>query len=141
MRGAQEIIDLLGLEPHPEGGWFKRFWSSPETVDTQRGSRNLVTSIHYLLSAGESSRWHRIHGSQETWIWQDGGELLLRTGGSGDAPVGSSEVRLGSASSGKPTYAVVDAEQWQTAHVADGEWVLVACFVSPGFDFVDWEAL
>jgi uncharacterized protein len=139
VRDATEIVAELDLEEHPEGGWFRRFWQSPLAVETPRGERSLVTSIHYLLSAGQQSQWHRIHGSQETWVWQDGGDLVLSTGGTGRRPQQSEEFHLGSASLGMRTQAIIEPSQWQMARVAAGDWVLVACFVSPGFDFADWE--
>ncbi len=139
MLSINDVAESLALEPHPEGGWYRRFWASPETIETRRGGRNLVTSIHYLLPADEESRWHRIIGSQETWVWQDGGELLVKTGGTGDEPLEIEQYRLGRASAGCSPHVIVEPSQWQSAAVLSGDWVLLACFVSPGFDFEDWQ--
>ena len=45
---AAEIVALLGLEPHPEGGWYRQtFADLPD-----HGGRARSTAIYYLLEAG-----------------------------------------------------------------------------------------
>ena len=139
MKTVDEVVVALELRPHPEGGWFKETWRAPGRVETERGTRNHATGVLYLLGSGDESAWHRVHGSQELWIWQDGGELLLRTGGFAETPGAEGQYRLGPASAGHEPQVMIQAGQWQAARVAVGDWVLVSCIVSPGFDFADWE--
>jgi len=67
---ADEIIRLLDLVPHPEGGWFR------ETFRDQSEPRAHSTAIYYLLKAGERSHWHRVDAA-EVWHWYAGGPLAL----------------------------------------------------------------
>ncbi|WNM25040.1 cupin domain-containing protein [Demequina capsici] len=131
----------LGLEPHPEGGWFRRHYTSPIAVQTEGGDRPAVTMIHYLLAPGESSAWHVV-SSDEVWLWHGPGALELNLGGSGDLPAAGEEVttvRLGpSAVGGDQQQCLVPAGTWQSAQLAGTDECLVTCVVSPGFDFADW---
>jgi predicted cupin superfamily sugar epimerase len=71
---AAEVIALLGLERHPEGGWFKQTF-----VDEVPGGRAHSTLIYYLLERGDRSAWHRVD-SAEVWHWYAGAPLELRIG-------------------------------------------------------------
>lgn len=122
----------LGMERHPEGGWFRETWRHPSTVDTPRGTRSLVTCVAFLLQPGDVSAWHRV-ASDELWLWQGGGPVLLTVGGSGAASVAGSSVTLGVGGQ-----YLVRADEWQTAAPASDDATLVACVVSPGFDFADF---
>ena len=122
----------LGLARHPEGGWFRETWRHPSTVDTPRGPRSLATCVAFLLQPGELSAWHRV-ASDELWLWQGGGPVTLTLGGSSSAPVAGASVTLGVGGQH-----LVSASEWQTAVPASDEATLVACVVSPGFDFVDF---
>ena len=121
----------LGLEPHPEGGWYRETWRVPGTVTTPYGDRSPATCIAFLLQPGESSRWHRVR-SGEMWLWQAGGPLLLRLGGTADAPQEAAVVELGPGDQH-----LVQPGEWQAAEPGRDQAVLVACVVSPGFDFDD----
>ncbi len=124
----------LGLEPHPEGGWFRRTWTSAHPVETAGGTRPAATCIHYLLTPDESSAWHVVT-SDELWLWHGPGRLELRRGGTGAAPDETDAIVLGP---GEAAQALVPAGVWQAARPLDDLEVLVSCFVSPGFDFADW---
>ncbi len=65
MTGPDDVIAALGLEPHPEGGWFRETWREPAT-----------TAIYYLLRAGERSHWHRVDAT-EIWHFYGGDPLEL----------------------------------------------------------------
>jgi predicted cupin superfamily sugar epimerase len=135
------LAELLDLQPHPEGGWFRRTWTSTVPVVPPGAGPDVVrptaTAIHYLLCAGEESRWHRVR-SDELWLHQRGVPLELRLGGTGDAPADSSVVVLGSeVETGQQPQVLVPAGTWQAAGPAVAD-VLVSCVVSPGFDFADW---
>ncbi|GAA1862042.1 cupin domain-containing protein [Pseudonocardia ailaonensis] len=120
------------LAPHPEGGWYRRTWTSPVTVETDHGPRPTATAILYLLDA--ESRWHRVR-SAELWLWHSGSPVALRTGGTGPAPAGPLERFLGP----ELPQIEVPAHHWQAATLLGPEPALVSCVVSPGFDFADFE--
>src|SRR4051812_49925021 len=83
------LADLLDLQPHPEGGWYRQTWASPESVILPDGrERALATLIHFLLPAGESSDWHRV-ASEEVWL-VDPGSGVVELGGDGEGPAGGS---------------------------------------------------
>jgi predicted cupin superfamily sugar epimerase len=101
-------------------------------VDTPRGQRALVTCVAFLLRPGERSAWHRVE-SAEMWLWQGGGPMLLTVGGFDSAPVPGFSVELREGGQ-----YLVRAGEWQCAAPATDEPSLVACVVSPGFDFADF---
>lgn len=130
---------LLELEPHPEGGWFRRTWAAGHAVDTPGGERPAATCIHYLLAPGEQSRWHVVL-SDELWLWHGPGALELSFGGEEAEPSDAPQtVVLGpDLAAGQRPQWVVPAGTWQAARLAGDTEVLVTCVVSPGFDFADW---
>ena len=122
----------LGMQPHPEGGWYRETWRHGSTITTPRGERALATSVAFLLLPGEESAWHRV-ASDELWLWQGGGPVRLTLGGSAEAPAEDESIVLGPGGQ-----SVVPANVWQTARPAEDRATLVACIVSPGFDFADF---
>lgn len=125
---AGEIIAKLGLQRHPEGGWYRETWKGPEV-----GGRASGTAILFLLRAGERSHWHRVD-ADEIWLWHAGASLVLSMG-----EEAAREVRLGPDVLGdEVVQAVVPAGWWQAAR-STGEWTLVSCTVSPGFRFEGFE--
>ncbi len=127
---AGAVIDRLGLQPHPEGGWYR------ETVRLvgADGGRGACTSILFLLEAGKTSHWHRVDAA-ELWLHQAGGALTLRTSDDGAVV----ERRLGpDLLAGDELQAMVAPGQWQAAEAGD-QWVLVGCVVAPAFDFAGFE--
>lgn len=130
-----ERAAALGMEPHPEGGWFVRTWTSTDKVATQGGPRPAATLIHYLLEAGQASSWHVV-SSDEVWLWHGPGRLDLQLGGTGSTPEDGPIHRLGDAGD-ELAQVVVPAGTWQRSLPASAE-VLVSCLVSPGFDYADW---
>lgn len=132
MSERPELAEALDLQPHPEGGWFRETYRSPvEFVpDGYDGPRASATAIHFLLFPHEQSAPHTV-GSDEIWLWQRGGPLLLNIGGA--------EVTLGpDVERGQLLQAVVPAGVSQAARPAGDEYVLVSCVVAPGFDFADF---
>jgi predicted cupin superfamily sugar epimerase len=127
------IAARLGLEPHPEGGWYRRTWSSPELVVTSDGRRRpTATAIVFALAPGETSAWHRV-ASAELWLWHGPGELQLEIGSAGAQP-GEGEVSVLDA---EHPQLLVPADRWQRT-LPGAQTVLVSCVVSPGFDFADF---
>ena len=128
---AQEIIELLDLAPHPEGGHFGENFRH-QAPDGERGA---ITAIYYLLAAGEISRWHRVDAT-EIWHWYAGAPLLLEQSSDGMSVTAQT---LGSAlAAGQRPQAVVPAEVWQAARSL-GDWSLVGCTVAPAFQFEGFE--
>lgn len=133
------LADVLDLQPHPEGGWYRQTWVAPETVTLPDGrTRATATLIHFLLPAGESSAWHRV-ASDEVWIAHTG-SVVLELGGGGGAPDASLQsVVVGlDLTGGEVAQAVVPAGVWQRTVPGPAD-ALVSCLVSPGFDFDDFE--
>ena len=129
---AQHWKTELGLEPHPEGGFYRRFFASPVTVRTANGERPTMTAIHYLLERGNYSAWHRLC-SHELWHWHAGGPVIVHCAG----PDGIASHKLGSQSELTLT---IEPNTWFAAEPApETGFVLVSCTVSPGFDFEDFE--
>jgi predicted cupin superfamily sugar epimerase len=128
---------MLGLEPHPEGGWYRRSWAASLPVRTEAGERPAATLIYFLLPPGEASAWHVVT-SDEIWLWHGPDALELQLGGTGVAPLASTTVILGSdEASGHRAQALVPAGTWQRTLPSSGE-TLVSCVVSPGFSFDDF---
>jgi uncharacterized protein len=143
-RVRPRTAELLGLEPHPEGGWYRETWrAGPESQpDGYPGPRAAATGIYFLLAPGEESAWHRVR-SDEVWLWHSGGPLTMLDGGAGDRPAeGATVVMLGPGlESGQVPQHVVPAGHWQAARPAVIQEVLVSCVVAPGFDFADFTLL
>src|SRR4029453_13929286 len=73
-----ELIALLQLQPHPEGGHYREVFRSPHAVQPgdARPRRCALTSIDFLLARGQFSAWHRV-ASDEAWHLLEGGSLRL----------------------------------------------------------------
>lgn len=128
---AREIIAILDLEPHPEGGHYRETWRGPAGAD----GRAVGTAIYFLLAAGERSAWHRIDAT-EIWHWYAGDPLVLTISTDG---ADSAATRLGRRlRGGEVPQAVVPAGAWQMAETL-GDWTLVGCTVFPGFEFSGFE--
>jgi uncharacterized protein len=126
-----EIIRLLGLEPHPEGGHFRETFRDAPGPDGRARS----TQIYYLLALGEVSAWHRVD-AVETWHWYAGAPLVLTISPDGhDAAAQLLGPDLGS---GQRPQGIVPAGAWQTAESL-GAWTLAGCTVAPGFEFSGFE--
>ncbi|MDQ4118534.1 MAG: cupin domain-containing protein [Actinomycetota bacterium] len=132
-----DLASALDLAAHPEGGWFRRTWTSPVSVETAHGPRPTATAILYLLDG--RSRWHRVR-SEELWMWHSGSPVVLADGGDGDAPDDTPPATLAPPDvDGALPQRRIPAGHWQRATLAGPEPALVTCVVSPGFDFADFE--
>jgi uncharacterized protein len=128
---AAEIIKLLGMQPHPEGGHFCQTFRDTQLID---GKREASTAIYFLLARGERSHWHRVDAA-EGWHWYRGAALRLMIAESGR----TSAVTLGpDLAAGQRPQAIVPAYAWQAAESL-GDWTLVGCTVAPGFDWAGFE--
>ena len=127
---ADDIISRLGLTAHPEGGYYRETFR-----DVPVNGRSQSTAILYLLKAGEVSHWHRID-AVEIWHWHAGSPLQLSQAIDGE---GVSDQILGNdLQAGQLPQIVVPFNAWQSAKSL-GDWTLVGCTVSPGFEFEGFE--
>lgn len=125
-----QIADLLGLAPHPEGGRFVETWRAAAAD----GERPTGTAIYFLLREGEVSQWHRVDAT-EIWHHYAGAPIRLRTVTDGEVV----ERTLGpDLVAGERPQLIVGEGEWQSAEPL-GEWSLVGCTVSPGFEFAGFE--
>jgi len=130
---AEDVIALLGLQPHPEGGHYIETFRD---TATDANGRSRSTAIYFLLKQGESSHWHRVD-AVETWHWHAGAPLRLRIAETMGAAV--QVLTLGSdLAKGERPQGIVPTRWWQAAESL-GEWTLVGCTVAPGFDFAGFE--
>lgn len=136
---AARLIEELGLAPHPEGGWYRELHRSAATVTPADGRppRAALTTIYFLLPAGEHSRWHRV-ASDEVWHFYEGHPIELLVAPPDLAHV--ERVRLGSALASNGPVHTVPAGWWQAARPRGG-YALAGCTVGPGFDFADFTFL
>jgi predicted cupin superfamily sugar epimerase len=129
---AQDIIRLLDLKPHPEGGYFRETFRDARQIS---GGRAASTAILFLLARGQRSLWHRID-AVEVWHWHAGAPLALDI-----APEGkqAEHVMLGcDLAAGERPQAIVPAQAWQ-AGTTFGDWTLCGCTVAPAFEFSGFE--
>lgn len=128
---ARDVIRMLDLAPHPEGGHYRETFRDPRQQDGRAAS----TAIYYLLEGGDCSAWHRVD-AVEIWHWYAGGPLALTISPNGHDATAH---RLGpSLGTDERPQVVVPAHAWQTAESL-GTWTLVGCTVAPGFDFSGFE--
>ncbi|SEM48897.1 cupin domain-containing protein [Streptacidiphilus jiangxiensis] len=128
----RELIEGLGLEPHPEGGFYRRVYTSPHAHAAAGGERPTVTSIYYLMTAAQPcGRLHRnrsdilhffLEGDPVEYHTVDAeGRLRVRVLGAGDA-----------------RDLLVPGGWWKASRLPEGaRYALVAEVVTPGFDFAD----
>ena len=127
---ADDVIRLLDLKPHPEGGYFRETFRDSETID----GRSLSTAIYYLLKAGEVARWHRVD-VVEVWHWYAGDPLELNLHDDSDP---RSFVLGPDLARGHRPQAVIPKQCWQSARSL-GAYSLIGCTVAPGFEFSGFE--
>ncbi|MEM7073572.1 MAG: cupin domain-containing protein [Pseudomonadota bacterium] len=123
---ADEIIATLKLEPHPEGGFYAPTWVADGP------GRAAGTAIYYLLRGADPHRWHKID-SAEIWHYYAGAPLVLSIAETEEGP--ARDLILGpDILSGARPQIIIPPWHWQVAR-STGDWTLVGCTVSPGFEF------
>ncbi len=122
---ADEIIAKLNLAPHPEGGHYRQTWVADGP------GRPSGTCIYFLLAEGEKSHWHKVDAT-EIWLYHAGAPLILSLS---ETEVGPAMEHLltPDLANGVPQI-IVPKDHWQAAR-STGDWTLVSCTVSPGFQF------
>ena len=133
---ARALVHELGLQPHPEGGWYAEVFRSTRPTDPGDGRQGRValTSIDFLLEHGQASAWHRVR-SDEVWHLLEGEGLVLWL-----LPPDLSRVErveLGPVAAGRRPRHVVPADWWQAAEPV-GAFAYVGATVGPGFEFADF---
>ncbi len=137
MLTAQHWIDVLDLEAHVEGGYFRRTFQAdhrPRTP-TPAGERYTLTSIHYLLTHWSPvGHWHlnrsdilhfHHHGEPVTY------HLLDPDGRYSTAVLGQDPDQ------GQLFTVAVPGGTWKAAQLTTGDHALISEAVAPGFDYAD----
>lgn len=131
----EEIVEKYQMQAHPEGGFFAETYRSELEFDTARGKRSASTAILFLITRDSISHLHRLT-SDEGWHFHLGDPLrLVQITKSGELI----ETIMGpEISKDQKLQHIVPAGDW-FASTSLGEYSLVGCTVSPGFDFQDFE--
>lgn len=129
---AEDIVRLLDLAPHPEGGFYRETFRDPNAP----GGRAASTAIYFLLPGGAPSRWHRVDAA-EGWHYYAGAplELMIEQNGRRRSQIIGVDLN-----SGERPQGMVPAGAWQAARSL-GTWTLVGCTVAPGFEFAHFEVI
>ena len=128
---AAALISALDLVPHPEGGHYREVFRD----SAPGGERGALTSIYYLLRAGERSHWHRVD-AVEIWHYYAGDAIALLVSANGKT-VDRHELGAEIAAGQRPQI-VVPPRAWQSAEPL-GAWTLCGCSVAPAFEFAGFE--
>ncbi|WP_424942795.1 cupin domain-containing protein [Aliiroseovarius crassostreae] len=127
---ADDIIRHLDLTSHPEGGYYRETWK--DTDSTTLPDRPSGTCIYFLLKADEASHWHKVDAT-EIWLYHSGAPLILSLSETDHGP--ATDHRLGpDLAAGEDPQLIVPKDHWQAAR-STGDYTLVSCTVSPGFQF------
>ena len=129
----RSVVGALGMQPHPEGGWYVETWRAPEPPG---GGRPAASAILYLLAEGDRSHWHRVDAA-EIWQWSAGAPIEVGIAATDDGPVATHRLG-GDVLAGETPQVVVPAGAWQAARSL-GTWGLVGCIVAPAFSFDGFE--
>lgn len=125
-----QIIDHLQLSQHPEGGWYRQTWQGENDRPANDG-RASSTCIYFLLQSGESSHWHKVDAT-EIWLYHAGAPLILSLSATDQGPA-IDHLLTPDLTKGAPQLIVPECH-WQAAR-STGDYTLVSCTVSPGFQF------
>jgi uncharacterized protein len=135
---ASELISRLGLDSHPEGGYYGEVYRAQQMVITEsKKERSALTTIFFLLTEGQKSAWHRVKG-EEAWHYYEGNTLELYQADPGLERY--SVTSIGPVVDDIRPVAVVPGGYWQAARTT-GDYTLVGCTVGPGFEFEDFVLL
>ncbi len=143
MKSIDKIVTQLGLEAHPEGGFYKETYRSTGSIvssslpEGYQSSRNYATCIYFLLTSENFSAFHKIK-QDEIWHFYKGSPIslhILTKAGSYEKHMIGSDLERGEV----PQF-VVHGGDWFASEVeVPNSYALAGCTVSPGFDFADFE--
>ena len=123
---ADDIIAKLDLQPHPEGGYYRQTWVA------ENDGRPTGTCIYFLLKEGGSSHWHHVD-AVEIWHYYAGAPLVLSIAEKDIGPA-TDHILGPDLGANQVPQVIVPEGFWQAARTK-GDWTLVGCTVSPGFQF------
>lgn len=136
MNRIQQLVETLNLKPHPEGGYYSETYRAHSLIETQNGQRSLATSIYFLLTSSDVSKFHSIAG-EEIWFHHEGSPLtvhLLSDNGYEKLLVGPVD-RKGH----QPQQLVPEGAIFGSTVEDENSYAFVSCMVAPGFDFRDFK--
>ena len=131
------LIASLALKPHPEGGYFRRVFTSDYLCNTDLGHRPAMSSIYYLLTDDSPvGHWHRnqsdimhyfqLGSALRYWLISPEGELTT--------------VLLGpEINTGQQLQLLVPGGYWKASELESGQFGLLSEAVCPGFVPQDME--
>ena len=138
---ATDVIAALNLEPHIEGGYYRRTYQADHRacLETQQGPRYLLTSIYYLLTEQSPAGQFHFNQSDILHYFQLGDAIeynLIHADGSLQTLVMGSDVLAG-----QQLQLHVPGGIWKASRLLEGSngFGLISEAVSPGFDFADME--
>lgn len=138
MSEVRKLVEFYEMESHPEGGWYKETFRSQESITIENiGTRNLMTSIYFLLESHQTSNFHRIK-SDELWFYHSGSALTVHC----ILPNGEyKKIHIGPDFEKGQTYQALVPKGTIFGSTVDlrDSYSMVGCTVSPGFDFNDFE--
>jgi hypothetical protein len=136
---VDELVNLLGLAPHPQGGYLRELHRSAEMVapGDGRGERAALSTMYMLLLDGKPSRMHAV-AADEVWQFCEGAPVELLW----IAATGSDLRRatLGPAAPGQSPMVTVPGGCWRAARTG-GAFTLLSCALAPAFDLRDFRPL
>lgn len=134
---ADEIRQLLNLEPHPvEGGYYRRTYTSLGVVPLKRGVRPLGSAIYYLLEPDSFSEMHMLALDEMFHFYLGDPVEMLQLAADGSSSVFTLGPDL---AAGQHVQLLAPAGVWQGARLVEGgQFALLGCTVTPGFDFEDY---
>lgn len=131
----EELVAQLDLNPHPEGGYYKEIYRSDLEVSTSSGNRNIITSIYFLLTSKNVSKFHQIK-SDEMWFYHEGSPLTVHVI---DESGKYEKIKVGPVGEkNKPQQMVPAGVIFGSTVDENDSYALVSCVVAPGFDFEDF---
>lgn len=125
---CKSIIEMLQLEPHPEGGYYRQLYGNDGT-----GKKDIST-IYYMLTGNDKSAFHRLHGMTEIWYHHAGEPLNLYVINA------EGHLTVHKLSPKGEMQVIVLPEQWFAAEIPSKKgFCLVGCAVAPAFSFENFE--
>lgn len=140
MRSATQLIEKYHLEKHPEGGYFRQTYCDSTVIKVGEKTRNLATSIYFLLRGEEQSALHCIKNAAETWYYHAGSPIVITIINPVTKKV--EQTTIGSPADGFEPQFTVPANQWFGAECLDkNKYSFCGCVVTPGFDYDDFSLM
>lgn len=133
MPTAKDWIKKLDLEPHVEGGYFRRTDTASQIYMKDGEEFPIYTNIYFLLTPESPSHFHQLT-SDEMWFYHAGNPLTvhsLHEDGTYTA------VELGLEEEQTPHHTVRAGTIFGST-VEEG-YALVSCAVIPGFSYSDFK--